>query len=60
MMFQIATTLLAISALASATVMHVVTVGKDGQLKFCPEQITADDGDLVQFQFYPKVYSLSC
>ena len=55
MMFQIATTVLAISTLASATVMHVVTVGQNGLLQFCPEQITADAGDLVQFQFYPKV-----
>jgi len=35
--------------------MHIVTVGKDGQLAFCPESITAASGDLVQFQFYPKV-----
>jgi plastocyanin len=58
-MFQIATTVLAISTLASATVMHVVTVGQNGLLQFCPEQITADAGDLVQFQFYPKVPHLS-
>jgi len=58
MKFQIASALLALSTLASATVMHVVTVGKDGQLAFCPEQITAASGDLVQFQFYPKNHSV--
>lgn len=58
-MFQIATTLLALGTLASATVMHVVTVGENGQLAFCPEQITAASGDLVQFQFYPKVLHLA-
>lgn len=58
-MFQIATTVLAISTLASATVMHVVTVGQNGLLQFCPEQITADAGDLVQFQFYPKNHTVT-
>jgi len=58
MMFQLATTLLALSTLATAQVMHVVTVGENGQLAFCPEQITAEAGDLVQFQFYPKVLHL--
>jgi len=60
MLFNIASALVAISSLtslASATVMHVVTVGKDGKLAFCPESITAASGDLVQFQFYPKVSS---
>ena len=57
MKFQLATSLLALSSVVSATVMHVVTVGKDGKLAFCPEQITAASGDLVQFQFYPKVFS---
>jgi hypothetical protein len=58
-MFQITTTLLALGTLASATVMHVVTVGENGALAFCPEQITAAAGDLVQFQFYPKVPHLA-
>ena len=55
---QILSFLFALGTVASATVMHVVTVGKDGQLAFCPDQITADSGDLVQFQFYPKVPQL--
>lgn len=58
MKFQLASSLLALSSVVSATVMHVVTVGKDGKLAFCPEQITAASGDLVQFQFYPKVLHL--
>jgi len=58
MKFQIASALLALSSVVSATVMHVVTVGKDGKLAFCPEQITAASGDLVQFQFYPKNHSV--
>lgn len=56
MKFQLASALLALSSVASATVMHIVTVGKDGKLTFCPDQITAASGDLVQFQFYPKVF----
>lgn len=58
MKFQIASSLLALTSLVSATVMHVVTVGQNGELAFCPEQITAASGDLVQFQFYPKVLYL--
>jgi len=58
MKFQLATSLLALSSMVSATVMHIVSVGKDGKLAFCPEQITAASGDLVQFQFYPKNHSV--
>jgi plastocyanin len=47
---------LALSGLTSATVMHIVSVGKNGALEFCPDEIIANPGDLVQFQFYPKVY----
>jgi len=57
MKFQIVSSLLALCTLVSANTMHVVTVGMNGQLAFCPEQITADSGDLVQFQYYPKVTS---
>jgi len=56
--FQIAATLLALTSAASATVMHVVSVGKDGNLAFCPDSIQAVPGDLVQFQFYPKNHSV--
>ena len=56
MKYQIASAaLLAFTGLTSASVLHVVTVGANGQLAFCPEQITANPGDMVQFQFYPKV-----
>jgi len=58
MKFQLAASLLALSTVVSATVMHIVAVGKDGKLAFCPEQITAASGDLVQFQFYPKNHSV--
>jgi hypothetical protein len=58
MKFQLAATLLAFCGMASATTMHIVTLGKGGELQFCPEQITAEQGDLVQFQFYPKVATL--
>jgi plastocyanin len=54
---QIVPALFALASVASATVMHIVSVGKDGKLAFCPESITAAPGDIVQFQFYPKVYS---
>jgi plastocyanin len=58
MKFSLASALFAASALvgiANAVTMHVITVGKGGKLEFCPNQITAATGDLVQFQFYPKV-----
>jgi plastocyanin len=61
MLFNIASALVALSsftALASTTAMHVVSVGKDGKLEFCPQSITAAQGDLVQFQFYPKNHSV--
>ena len=35
---------------------HVVQVGDaSGALKFYPDTVTAATGDLVQFQFYPRV-----
>jgi len=55
---QIVPALFALASVASATVMHVVSVGKDGKLAFCPESITAAPGDIVQFQFYPKNHSV--
>ena len=58
MKVAIVSALLALSSVAQAAVMHVVSVGKDGQLAFCPDQIIAQPGDLVQFQFYPKVHPL--
>ena len=36
--------------------IHVVQVGDaEGMKKFYPEKITAEPGDLIQFQFYPSV-----
>lgn len=35
--------------------VHVVKVGWNGELLFSPENVKADVGDIVQFQFYPKV-----
>jgi len=58
MKFQLAATLLALCGMARATTMHIVTLGKGGELVFCPDQITAEPGDLVQFQFYPKNHSV--
>jgi hypothetical protein len=54
---QVVSALLALVGTVSAQTMHVVTVGNGG-LQFCPEQITAATGDLIQFQFYPNVYPL--
>ena len=35
---------------------HVVQVGDaEGTKKFYPEKITAQPGELIQFQFYPSV-----
>lgn len=52
----------ALASLASCTehmerVVQIVTVGDNtGALKFFPENVKADVGSVVQFQFYPKVY----
>jgi plastocyanin len=43
---------------ASAQTLHMVEVGRRGDslaLRFTPEEIYADVGDFVQFQFYPVV-----
>lgn len=41
---------------ASETVVQIVQVSDtNGTLAFFPDQITADVGSVVQFQFYPKV-----
>lgn len=34
---------------------HVVTVGKDAQLKFDPETLAAHVGDTITYQFFAKV-----
>jgi hypothetical protein len=41
-------------AAAGEVLTHLVTVG-DGGLVFSPANVIAAPGDLVQFQFYPKV-----
>jgi len=51
----------ALASLASCTdeerVVQIVTVSDNtGALKFFPENIKADVGSVVQFQFYPKVH----
>lgn len=44
---------------AGSVKTHVVMVSdKTGSLTFSPEEVTAVPGDLVQFHFYPKVFSL--
>ena len=48
-------------ARAQDTKVLVVDVGRRGDdlaLKFSPEEIIADVGDMVQFQFYPLVSSI--
>lgn len=43
---------------SAGTVVQIVTVSdNNGSLAFFPEQVTAQPGSLVQFQFYPKVSS---
>ena len=43
---------------AGMVATHVIQVGgPNGSLTFSPENIKAAVGDLVQFQFYPKVCS---
>lgn len=42
---------------AQEVTTHVIQVGDMAgtALKFFPEKVTAKKGDLIQFQFYPKV-----
>lgn len=52
--------LLTAAAIAQSDVkVHVVQVGLNGSLAFSPENITANPGEIVQFQFMAKVTSLS-
>lgn len=44
---------------AGMVATHVIQVGgPNGSLTFSPENIQANVGDLVQFQFHPKVNSI--
>lgn len=44
---------------AGDKVVQIVQVGdNNGSLKFFPENIVAEPGSVVQFQFYPKVHTL--
>jgi plastocyanin len=50
--------LLTAAAIAQSDVkVHVVQVGLNGSLAFSPENITANPGEIVQFQFMAKVTS---
>ena len=42
-------------AAGDAPSTHVVTVGADNMLVYNPSTIFASAGDIIQFQFYPKV-----
>ncbi|KAF8419305.1 Cupredoxin [Tirmania nivea] len=65
MLFSKATILTAVAALAGlvsaeSAKVHVVQVGgKNGELKFYPEELNAAVGDMVQFQFYPRNHSVA-
>lgn len=39
--------------------VHVVEVGKNGSLTFSPDNLKVNPGEMVQFQFWPKVIN-SC
>lgn len=42
--------------MAGMVMMHVVQVGgPNGSLAFYPNNVQAEPGDMVQFQFHPKV-----
>lgn len=55
-MVSLKTLLLAPVALAAQ--IQVVTVGKDGAIKFSPDSITAPVGSEVEFQFYGPAHSV--
>ncbi|GAM35348.1 hypothetical protein TCE0_017f03619 [Talaromyces pinophilus] len=51
--------LLTAAAIAQSDVkVHVVQVGLNGSLAFSPENITANPGEIVQFQFMAKNHSV--
>ncbi|KAH9866666.1 hypothetical protein J1614_008359 [Plenodomus biglobosus] len=55
-------TTIAVAALAGTAYAadHIVAVGsRTGGLVFEPESITADEGDLVHFKFWPKNHSVA-
>lgn len=44
------------SATSAGTTVHVIKASnKNGDLTFSPNSISANPGDMVQWQFYPKV-----
>jgi plastocyanin len=47
------------NATTSTPTNHMVTVGKDGQLRYDPEFITAAVGDTVTYQFFPKNHTVT-
>jgi plastocyanin len=47
--------LLVLGASMAQAANHVVTLGAGGALKFNPNQITADKGDTVTFEFLAGV-----
>lgn len=42
-------------SITEASKNFVVTVGKDSQLKFVPDSLTAAVGDTITYQFFAKV-----
>ncbi|EOA85210.1 uncharacterized protein SETTUDRAFT_81904, partial [Exserohilum turcica Et28A] len=49
----------AASGMAGMVMMHVVQVGgPNGSLAFYPNNVQAEPGDMVQFQFHPKNHSV--
>jgi hypothetical protein len=54
MKFVIALILSLVVSAAQATV-HIVTVGKDDMSLFSPNELVADEGDIIEFQFAADV-----
>lgn len=47
-----------VGAVSAASSLQVVTVGKSGALSYSPDQITANVGDKVEFQFFGPTHSV--
>ncbi|KAK0764894.1 hypothetical protein N5P37_002366 [Trichoderma harzianum] len=47
-----------VGAVSAASSLQVVTVGKSGSLSYSPDQLTANVGDKIEFQFFGPTHSV--
>ncbi|KAH7035627.1 Cupredoxin [Microdochium trichocladiopsis] len=57
--FKVAAATIGLAASLVSATHYEVTVGKNGQLKFDPEQLTANIGDTVTYKFFAKNHAVA-